>query len=188
VDVTCLGRKAERQHLALRRWAARTGRYYDYDATPPRDVASFAEHREALANHLVHSAAWVTNSARFDDPVRTGGVDEVGLRFFEALAGGCLLLGQLPMRSTVFQDYFADLPGLIVMPADASGVPGDLDRILDDDQCLLEARVAHRRRALLAGDTAHTLVAMLSDVGHPVPQELAARVRTLAEEARALVA
>lgn len=186
IDLTSLGRKAGPQHEALRVWARRTNRFYFYDVTPPGDVADFSRHREGLANHLVHTAAWVTNCARFDEPARTGGIEEVGLRFYEALAGGCLMLGQLPTSSRTFQSLFADLPGMIDMPTASTIVPERIDRFLDDSRLLLAARAAHRRRALEVGDISHMLVAMLRACGLPVPQALGARVAGLMEEAQAI--
>lgn len=186
IDVTSLGRKTIAQHEALTEWARRTNRFYFFDATPPGDVPDFRLHREALANHLVHSAAWVTNSARQEDVRRTEGIQEVGLRFYEALAGGCLMLGEVPLTSRTFEEHFADLPGIVLMAAGAHSVPEDLDRILDDDRLLRRARMAHRRRALQVGDIAHMLVAMLGACDVSPPAALAGRLDRLAAEASAL--
>ncbi|MCH9718332.1 MAG: hypothetical protein K0U60_00500 [Actinomycetia bacterium] len=185
IDITWLGRKLSHQHESLLDWAS-TQRFYNYDATPPRDVTNFAEHRRALGNTLLNSNFWITNPARIDDPKRIEGAIEVGLRSYEALAAGCLMLGRLPREAEFFQKDFADLPGLVDFDIDSSQVPAQVTELLNDPAAIRTARTKHRLRGLERCDLAHGLQRILGEVGLSEVPAVTERIAYLQAEAARL--
>lgn len=181
IAVSSLGRKNQPQHEALKRWARETGRWYHFDVAPPVAVQSFPDHLLQFSHIAQASVFWVANVARFSDASRRVEHDEIGLRFYEALAAGCALLGEFP-SSPVFEQGFDGLPGLIPMPLDSTRVPSAVDALLDEG-AVGRVATAHRARAMRAHDHAHRIATMLSTCGIEVPAAIAQRIAGLARQA-----
>lgn len=178
VAVTSLGRRDAGQHRAIHRWAEAGGRWYFYDATPPGPVVSFPEHLEQFGQLLQRSRVWVANRARFYDVSKHKGRDEIGLRFYEGLAGGCAMLGDFP-DSPGFRTTFGDLPGMIPMPSGADRIPDEMDRLVHDDRIAERVARSHQARALRTCDIAHRLRTIAETAGLPVPELVRDRIRGL---------
>ncbi|MDH4074607.1 MAG: glycosyltransferase [Acidimicrobiia bacterium] len=155
IDVVNFGRRDRGQHQTLLSWADRTDRFYDYDTGPLQQVTSVAEHRRHFVQRLTRSRLVVANLARFDEPDRRrGGESVLGLRYWEAMAAGCAVVGEHPPGlATAHPDVAAS--GLVTFPVGSARLPPDVERVLEDpaESGRLGARA--RRVALLGHDVAH---------------------------------
>lgn len=155
IDVVNFGRRDQGQHQTLLGWADRTGRFYDYDTGPLTRVHSVAEHRRHFVQRLSRARVVVANLARFDQPERRlGGESVLGLRYWEALAAGCVVAGEHPPGLAAAHPDVA-AARLVTFPVGSDRLPAELARVLDDpaESGRLGARA--RRVALLGHDVAH---------------------------------
>ena len=182
VAVMNYGRRDPAQHDVLRSWATREGCWYHYDTTKLGPCDDPRDHQRVLGRLLSASTASVCNLGRFDEAHRTGGASELGARFYESLAAGCLLLGDFP-ESPTFDAHFADGPGLIPFPLGADEVPPALLELLADPAELAGVHRELRARALAEHDIAHRLATLLGFADAPVPPRLSARREALVAEA-----
>ncbi|MFN8051611.1 MAG: hypothetical protein U0Q22_09260 [Acidimicrobiales bacterium] len=159
IDVLTIGRRAPAQHELFERWADETGGWYHYDTLPAGSVADVDLHRKVTATLLAQSAVSVCNYARFDDAARIGSTRGTGTRFFESLASGAIIAGDLP-TDDMFTDQFGEVAGIASLPLDCGGL---------DTDAVAEIVAMGRTPALRRGNRAHAL-------GH---QDLAHRVRQI---------
>jgi hypothetical protein len=127
---------------------------------------------------LAQSAVSICNYARFDDTERIGSTHGTGTRFFETLASGALIAGDLP-TDPMFTDQFDGAPGIASFPIDCRG----LDESAVDELVALgrdpEVRRGNRAHALAHQDLAHRLRQILTAVDIAEPQLLADRFAAL---------
>ncbi|MBX2864917.1 MAG: glycosyltransferase [Leptolyngbyaceae cyanobacterium MAG.088] len=108
IDVCCVGRRPEETHQALfQRSQEDDDFFYYYDTVNNKKlhVGNPREHRAKLAKLLQRSRYNIATHARFDAVSETGGFQEIGSRYFEAVASGTVLIGMPPMGD-VFPRYF----------------------------------------------------------------------------------
>ena len=108
IDVCCVGRRPEDTHQSLfQRSQEDENFFYYYDTVNNKNlhVANPREHRAKLAKLLQRSRYNIATHARFDALSETGGYQEIGSRYFEAVAAGTVLIGMPPMGD-VFPQYF----------------------------------------------------------------------------------
>ena len=185
VAVMNYGRRDPAQHDVLRSWADRDGAWYHYDTAKLGPCDDPRDHQRVLGRLLSSSAASVCNLGRFDETHRTGGASELGARFYESLAAGCLLLGDFPTSPT-FDAHFADAPGMIPFPLGSDEVPSVLLELLADPDTLAGVERELRARALEHHDIAHRLATVLEFADAPVPPLLTERRQALIAEAAEL--
>jgi len=155
IDAVNFGRRDAGQHRALLSWADRTDRFYDYDTGPLRQVSSVAEHRRHFVQRLTRSRVLVANLARFDEPDRRqGGESVLGLRYWEAMAAGCAVVGEHPPGLAAAHPDVA-AAGLVTFPVGSDGLPPDVERVLEDATESGRLGAQARRVALLGHDVAH---------------------------------
>lgn len=185
IDVVNFGRRDRGQHQALLDWADRTDRFYDYDTGPLQRVNAVAEHRRHFVQRLTRSRVVVANLARFDEPDRRrGGESVLGLRYWEALAAGCAIVGEHPAGLAAAHPDVA-AAGLLTFPVGSDGLPADVERSLDDpgDSGRLGARA--RRVALLGHDVAHRWRQIEEQAGLAPAPGISERIARLAAAAGA---
>jgi hypothetical protein len=181
IDVFNVGRRSPAQDRALTRWADDADRWY-LCTTMNGPIASAEDHGRHMASLMSRSRILVTNRGRFDEPQRTGGASEAGIRVSEALASGSLMLGDGADLSFLAPDLDPS-PGTLRLPLDAERIPPELDARLaellaDPDRCDEIARhhwdVARRRI-----DIGAVAGAILAEAGLDPLDGLAARSRRL---------
>ena len=123
-------------HKALLRMADARDWYYVYDTVSNCPVSSHAEHRSRLAENIKRARFFLVNTARHNDAERTGGQQELGLRYFEGAAGGAVLIGDAPPTAS-FHENFGWQDSVIPLPLD-SGDVADVIADLDADPSRLE--------------------------------------------------
>ena len=187
ISVINYGRRDPSQHVALKSWSRDSGAWYHYDTMSMGATADVLDHHRALGRMLSESSVSMCNLARFSDHDRIQGLQEVGSRYYEALAGGCVICGDFP-DSPVFDTSFARLPGLVPWKI---GTDDGLDELLavlaDPDRLARIARV-HRAEALAHHDVAHRVLQVCERAGFTPPAKLLARVADLKDKAAQLLA
>lgn len=186
LDVLTIGRRAPAQHELLARWAEERDGWYQYDTLPAGQVADIDLHRKVTAEMLSWSAVSICNYARFDDKDRIGTTKGTGTRFFETVASGALIAGELP-TDQMFTDEFGDAPGVAELPIDCSDLGLDaVDELVarGRDRAV---RAGNRAHALGRVDLAHRLRQILGRVDIAEPPLLTERFAAL-DAARAALA
>ena len=101
---------------------------------------------DALGNLVSRARYFVVTPPDVDDPVRTGGFSPLTSRYFEGLAGGARLLGQLP-SSGEYQELLP-LDAILQVPATGEGLAAELDR--DAAQLTAAREAVSRAQATVA--------------------------------------
>lgn len=132
------GRRLDKMHRALRRYAARSGRHYDYTvaASLHRQVDP-RDNYEIYAWHLNHTLFNVCWPVELTNPDRVLTFSPVTCRWFEAAASGTVVIGKAPEDATMRELFDEDF----VVPLDHTLDPQDL-------AAALEALWADRERLL----------------------------------------
>ena len=107
IDAYSIGRRREGIHDALLRCARSTSFYYVHDTyrASVADVYDVAAHRDLFANTAKRSRYFVVAPPKFDSQHETAGQVEVGYRYFEGAAAGCVLIGERA-DSAAFRQLF----------------------------------------------------------------------------------
>lgn len=177
VDVFNVGRRAPAQDAVLTRWAEAGDRWY-LCTTMNGPIASALDHGRHMAAIMSRSRVLVTNRGRFDEPQRTGGACEAGIRVSEALAAGSLMLGEGADLSFLAPDLDPNL-GVVPLPLDAAEVPSALDDLLADTARGDAIARHHWDVALRRVDIGAVAGAVLAEVGLEPLEALAGRARRL---------
>lgn len=138
IDFYAMGGSPPETHKALLRIAEASDWYYMYDTVTNCRVSSHEQHRSRLADLIKRSRFFLVTPVRWHDPERTGGEQEMGLRYFEGAAGGAVLIGVLPACAS-FMEYLGWEDSVIPLPLNSGDIahviaeleadPGRLDRI-----------------------------------------------------------
>jgi hypothetical protein len=180
IDVFNYGRRDDAQHRLLCEWADDDAhRWYHYDTYVEAITPDPIAHRRSMARMLANTRVAVCNYAAFTLTERLAGAKEAGIRFFEALAGGCVVMGELP-TSELYKQAFAGVEGFIDWPLDADQLPPAFLEITADDECWQCVSWALRRFAVERHDLAHRLEEIHRTIGLPVPRVVTERISELA--------
>jgi hypothetical protein len=182
IDVINYGRRDELQHRLLSNWAGDDPtRWYMYDTWVDGTTPDPSAHRRAMGRLLSNTNVAVCNYAAFSLVDRIATAREAGPRFFEALAGGCIVIGDLP-TSTMFTSACGDLEGFVPWPLGQGGLPDDFHHFLSDDDHRQKVSAEHRRIAVEHHDVAHRLRDIHVTLGLAVPDAVTERIERLACE------
>lgn len=121
IDVCNIGRRHEGLHHVLRAQADRPEFLYLFDTIGDFPVLDVQEHRHLLANLVKRSRYFIAYPPKFDRPQETGGLEEIGSRFFEGAAGGAVMLG-MPSRCDSYDRCFDWPHAVIPVASDGSDV------------------------------------------------------------------
>ena len=183
IDIYFMGRRRQDLHAALEAVARRKRYFYHFDTVHdnPR-VYGYREHRERLAELVQRTRYFIVDVAHSDDVAESGAQQEVGLRFFEGVAGGAVLLGNAPDTDT-FRSLFGWPDAVIPVAANEAAIAALLDELDADVERTERIRRINVSQALRRHDGAYRWEQILRAVGlDPLPA-LAARKERL--EARA---
>jgi hypothetical protein len=164
------------QHQVLVEWARqhkasyRTGVGQLGAATSPR------QRRRDYAALACRSRVFLTNSALFGH--RRHAHREAGVRFYEAMAAGCALVGDLPESSRLFAERVAPARP-VHLPRDPAHLPGDVAALLAEPARSQALGVAARAAALRGNDVAHRYREIATLAGIPVASAVERRIAGL---------
>ncbi|MBA2695096.1 MAG: glycosyltransferase family 1 protein [Actinobacteria bacterium] len=179
IDVVNLGRRSPQQHALLLRWADQADGFYLYDTGYLGSLHSLAEHRRLYTGVTSRSRVFITNYAAVGDPKRGFPSGEVGFRFYEAMAAGCVLAGDLPTASRTYRTFIAPADP-IPFATGATALPGELLAVLEDPAEQECRGRASRALALRHLDIAHRWKDITAVAGLPPSPGIDARVNELA--------
>ncbi|MGI8814286.1 MAG: glycosyltransferase [Pseudonocardia sp.] len=177
IDVFCPGRVPAGQHELLRQWAQRNEGSYQHDIGQLGAVTSLDQHRKIFTSMATRARLFLTNHHRYGG--RDGTHRGVDTRFFEAMAAGCALVGDLPVGSRLFAEFVAPAEPL-GLKADAEELPRDVLAALDDPERSQELGAIARATALRRNDVAHRWRQLAELTGVPVAPGIEARIAELA--------
>jgi hypothetical protein len=123
IDVLELGRKDDAFHQAITPRLQERHRVHLYEQEKGRIIFPA---REALVKGLGDSKISVCFPSSMTHPARSGDVETVTHRYFEAMASGCLILGKCPQE---LSDLFGYNP---MIEADEHDPYGQIDEILQN--------------------------------------------------------
>src|SRR5262245_17239928 len=153
IDVYSVGRRAEGPHRALLDMAASKRLFYVFDSLHSGEsiAADYRQHRDLYANVAKRSRYFMVAPGKFDQPHETAGQIEVGFRFYEGAAAGCVLVGQAP-RCEPFDRMF-DWPDAVVeVASDGSDMADVLMRLNADPERIREIGRRNAVESLLRHD------------------------------------
>jgi hypothetical protein len=180
IDVFSPESRPPGQHTLLRHWANTHGGTYQQDIGRLGALTSLAAHRRLFTSMATKSRVFLTNWDRFGHRRHAGAHREVGPRFYEAMAAGCALVGDLPTSSRQFGEYVAQAEPLS-FSADERILPPDVAAALGDptesQRLGRNARVAALRR----NDVAHRWREIAQKAGIPVSPGISSRITRLSQ-------
>jgi hypothetical protein len=153
IDVYSVGRRAEGPHRALLGMAAAGKLFYIFDSLHSGEsmTADYRQHRDLYASIAKRSRYFMVAPGKVDQVHETAGQIEVGFRFYEGAAAGCVLVGQAP-RCEPFARMF-DWPDAVVEVApDGSDIVGVLSDLSSDPGRLREISRRNAVETLLRHD------------------------------------
>jgi hypothetical protein len=133
-----VGRRHEPFHRALIEYCSRRGLVYEF-LEPP----GYPMPLDELSHLAARSRYFITLPPDLGDPLRTGGLSPMSLRYLEGAASGCRLLGASPRSGDL--DVMLPPESLVECALDASDLAEVLDRA-DADPDFEAKRVAARDR------------------------------------------
>jgi hypothetical protein len=184
IDVFSPGAQPPKQDLLLRHWANTHNGNYQQDIGQLGAITSHTQHRKIFTTVASRSRLFLTNFDQFDVRRHIGAHREVGSRFYDAMAAGCALFGDLPVGSRPFAEYIAAARPL-VLPSDAQWLPAEVVEALDDHAVSDRLGAMSRATALRRGDVAHRWAEMARLAGLPESpgvQERILRLDQLADQ------
>ncbi len=130
IDVYQMGRRSAQTHAALLEYATNNSHFfYHYDSHTSATFEDHAGHRNGLRSLIQRSKCFITNPAKIDQPSLAGSTEEIGLRYFEGIAAGAVLVGEQP-KGKVFREHF-DWPDAVVpMPYGETAVATIVEDLL----------------------------------------------------------
>ena len=189
IDFYQFGRRSPVTHAAALEMARRDGAFYVYDTVFNVPLEDHATHRELMAEHMKRSRYFF--SYRPGEDLDRGRNDDVlSSRYFEAAAGGAVLLGSHP-RTPEYEACFGWPDSTIEIPYEARDlreIVADLD---SQPERLARARAHNVVNSLRRHDWVHRWAQVLDAAGLPHTEamtERMARLEDLAAMAEAAIA
>ena len=174
VDIYSVGRRSRSTHEALLQMAERRNLFYLHDSIEGTKAFNSNEHRRLFANTAKRSKYFIVNPGQIDRPDKRGNQIEIGNRYFEGIAAGMILVGEIP-KNGEFEKLF-DWPDAVIHLPYGSEDVDDLFCALEEDPGKQERiRRTNVVQALKRHDWAYRWEAILRRVGLEPTPGLAAR-------------
>jgi hypothetical protein len=178
VDVYSIGRRSQATHRAILKMADERGIFYLHDegseAVGPIDPK---EHRSLFANIARRSKYFIVNPGLIDRPDIRGSQIEFGSRYFEGVAAGVIMVGEIP-NNPEFEHLF-DWPDAVVhLPYGSDRIVAVIDELQGQPEKQERIRRMNVVQALARHDWAYRWEKILENVGlGPVPELLQRKER-----------
>jgi hypothetical protein len=182
IDVFSPDARPPGQDQLLQHWAqSHRGSYQQSVGSLGADT-SHTQHRRIFTSMAARSRLFLTNFVQFDTRRHAGAHREVDGRFYDAMAAGCALVGDLPVGSRRFSALVA--PAMPMnLPLDAQQLPTEVSEALSDRAVSRRLGEVARATALRHGDAAHRWVEMSRLAGLPGSPGIQQRIAALAAQA-----
>lgn len=168
IDIFSMGRTVECVHDVLLKCMQDERLTYLFDSISVGRVPSVnhVEHR-MLLRHLLKRSQYFLAFRHNDSPEfleRTGGEEAIASRYFEAIAGGPVLLGSAP-ECQDYRDLFDWPDALIPLPADEDGIVRTLQDLDEQPERRARASACNVLQALRRHDWVHRWQTILRAAG-----------------------
>jgi Glycosyl transferases group 1 len=164
IDVYSIGRRSQVTHQALLELGKNSQFLYVYDTIQGLYMANYQEHRSLYSNLVKRSHYMIVNKAKFDLQAQANPQEEVGPRFFEAAAGGAVMLGSPPKCET-FTDFFDWEDAVIEIPFDCSNIADIINDLNAQPERLARIRRESVVSSLLRNDWIYRWEEILKTIG-----------------------
>lgn len=184
IDLLNLGRRSEVVHQALLELAEQKNffYYYDYLGGAGQRGDRHQEHRTLISNLLKSSRYFITNYAKVNKPQETHGQREIGYRFFEGAAAGCVLLG-CPPDNVAFKHYFDWDNAIIPIDFDEYNIVKIIAELDSQPELLKQIQTDNVVNSLLRHDWVYRWEEVLRKLGMPLTPGMEKRQDQLKEMA-----
>jgi hypothetical protein len=175
IDVYSMGRRLEGIHHRLLQAAERRKLFYIYDTfrASLSEVYNYRQHRDHFANMLKRSRYFTVAPGKVDALGETEGQSELAHRYYEGVAAGAVLIGQVP-HSESFGQMFPWADAVIPVRPDGSDVIDVLAELDSDPARVSAAAQRNVVNALLRHDWVYRWKEILRVAGlEPSPAMLA---------------
>lgn len=188
IDVCNLGRRSPVTHKALIKKAEEQSFFYYHELTngSALRVENHQTHRTLVANTLKSSRYFVTNYAKADKPERIVGEYEIGYRFFEGAAAGCVLIG-CPPEGELFQKYFDWEDSIVPVEFDEPNIVEIIAELDAQPELVRKIQTNNVRNSLLKHDWVYRWEQILTELGLPATPGIQARKKKLQAVADSLL-
>jgi hypothetical protein len=186
VDVYSIGRRWEGIHRILVNFARTKHLFYLFDTSQNGGasiVRDHREHRELYASVAKRSTFFMVAPPKFDCQAQTGGQVEVSLRYYEAAAAGCVLIGQ-PLQCESFRQMFSWQNAVIEVQPNGSDIIEVLSWLLAEPDLVAKISRTNAAEAILRHDWVYRWKQILTIAGldaSPAMEDRVGRLRALAD-------
>jgi len=186
IDIYSMGRIWEDVHQTFRKYAMNNKLFYIYDTfhASLAKVKNYREHRELYAIMAKRSKYYFVSPAKMNTPWETQGQVEIGMRYYEGLAAGTVMIGQAP-DCISFKETFNWPDAVIEIKPEGSDAYDVLKSLSSQPERLLEISRRNAAEALLRHDWVYRWKKILEIAGLKPTQELEMRegkLKRIAEE------
>jgi hypothetical protein len=187
IDIYNIGRIWEGVHQAFLNHAANSRLFYVYDTLDNisnSQVKDYRLHRELFANMAKRSRFFFVAPAKMNTPGETKGQIEIGMRYFEGLAAGTVMIGQVP-GCDYFRSMFDWPDAVIEIRPDGADASNVLTSLSAQPRRLAEISRRNAAEALLRHDWVYRWEQILDIAGLKPTPELESRknrLRIMAEQ------
>ena len=164
IDLYSMGRRSSKTHQALIQLAKERDFFYLYDTKAGNVAKDVTDHRLLLGQLVKRTRYFLANSAKADVSDQTKGQEEVGTRFFEASAGGVVMIGQAPQCPT-FKELFGWPDAVVPLPYDSVDIVDVIDELDGDSSRVHRIRKANVGNALRRHDWVYRWEEILKAAG-----------------------
>lgn len=187
IDVSYVGRRSPIIHDALIEKAEKDNFFYYYDTVKGKlEIGNPREHRLLLAGLFQRSRYNITNYAKFNEAVETGGTQEIGYRFFEGAAAGTVMVG-MPPGGDAFPHYFDWEDAIIKVDFSGTDVVETIAELDTQPERLERISRTNVANSLLKHDWAYRWRDMLKVLGLEPSPAMVAREKYLKELAHSIL-
>jgi hypothetical protein len=180
IDVMAMGRKAPKTHRRLLELSESGRIHYVFDTSTLPNIESAFEHRGMMANQIKRTKLFLVQKAKADEPNQTKGQVEIGSRFFEGVAAGAVLVGDLS-DSPAFQDHFNWEDAIIRLPYDSDEIDRLFEVVGTDRTRMSKIQRQNVIQSLLRHDWVYRWEFILKTIGLDITSAMMARKEKLAQ-------
>ena len=138
------------------------------------------QHRDHYSNVVKRSRFFMVAEGKVTSPEQTGGQVSPGLRYYEGLAAGSVLIGQAPDCESFRRDFDWQQPVIEIKP-DGSDAVEVISKLISQPDRLREISCRNAEKALRRHDWVYRWGEILERVGLEQTPAMEARVKRLQE-------
>jgi hypothetical protein len=185
IDVYSIGRRYEGVHREILKATEQRKLFYMHDTIAniaEADMHDYQQHRQLLASIAKRSRYFIVAPAKMDTLSETGGQVEIGSRYYEAVAAGTVMIGEVP-DCEAYRELFGWPDAVIPIRPDGSDINDVLSDLDSDPKRIAAISRRNTTEALLRHDWVYRWKEMFRIVGVEPSQRMMERERLLQDMA-----